>query len=71
MILKHGICAGNGKKKVLWWEKGTKIGIEDLGVEIKHESAFKGVTKQYICLEPWLFKCLPTDCDTYAWKEFL
>ena len=45
MILKHGICAGDGKKKVLRWQNGTKIGTEDFGVEIKNESVFKGVTK--------------------------
>ena len=45
MILKHRICAGDGKKKVLQRENGTKIGTEDFGVEIKNESVFKGVTK--------------------------
>ena len=45
IILKHGICAGDGKKKVLRQQNGTKIGTEDFGVEIKNESVFKGVTK--------------------------
>ena len=57
------------RRKLCGGRAGAKIGVENLGAEITNENALKGVTKQYICLEAWFFKCLPTDCVTYVLEQ--